>query len=363
MEIHHFYPRTSNIGDHFVQRGIEAMVRRIVPGATFQLLNINSRGKDKTEYGLTQSAVERANREADLIIVGGSNLYEGSFRWPWGVHLEIDAFKNLQVPLFLVGIGTGSAFGSPVHRPSTRAKREIKLLNDYATFSGARDVLTFEWLQRLGISEAKLMGDPATFVFNRPLQRNNQGGHILITMPARRFWTSKHQFWNVQLRGRSMFNGMVALARTLLEKGKEVMVTCNDPVDLPLAQTLFEPWLPGRVFCPETPEEYFALLSKSRAVVAGRLHTAVVAFSLGIPFILVDLDQRTHGFVQTYQLEPWTIKPAWRTFAARLQEQTDTLLSDEASKSWKCFIGKRDQMYTSAMDQLACALASMKLNT
>lgn len=361
MQIHHFYPRTVNIGDHFVQRGIEAMVRTIVPDATFLLLDINSRGSEKTDYGLTQSAVERANREASLIIIGGSNLYEGSYRWPWGVHLEINALENLQVPVFLLGIGTGSAFVSPLHKPSTRAIREIKLLNDFATFSGARDVLTFEWLQQVGISKAKLIGDPATFVFNRALQQHNQDGHVLIAMPARRFWASKHQFWNVHLRGRSMFNGMVALARTLLEKGNEVVVACNDPADLPLAQTLFERWLPGQVVCPETPEEYFSLLSKSRAVVAGRLHTAVVAFSLGIPFILMDVDQRTHGFVQTYQLEPWAIFPTWRSFEARLKEQTDTLLSDEAGMAWELLIRKRDQMYAYAMNQLGDALTSIKV--
>ena len=121
MLIHHFYPRTQNIGDHFVQRGISAMIRRLVPDATFQLFDVNSRGRDKSAYGLTQSAIERANDEADLVIVGGSNLYEGGFGWPWGVHLDPAALTQLRVPLFLLGIGTGSRFASALHKPSTRA--------------------------------------------------------------------------------------------------------------------------------------------------------------------------------------------------------------------------------------------------
>lgn len=353
MRIHHFYPRTNNIGDHFVQRGIERMVQRIRPEATFELFSVNSRGEDKIEYGLTQSAVARANREADLIVVGGSNLYEGSYRWRWGVHLEVDALKNLRVPLFLLGVGSGSNFASPLHRPSTQAKSEIKLLNDYATFSGARDVITFDWLHQLGISKAKLMGDPATFIFNQP-PRNNHEGQILITMPPRRFWSSRRQFWNVRVRGRAMFRALVAVARTLLEKGYGVVVACNDPVDLPLAQRLFERWLP--VLCPETSEEYFQLLSASRAVVSGRLHTAVVAFSLGIPFLLMNIDQRTHGFVKTYQLERWSVVPSLSGIEARLREHTDELLSGEASHSWKVLIEKRDQMYSRAMDLLEEAL-------
>ena len=59
MRIHHFYPRTSNIGDHFVQRGIERMIQRIKPDATFELFSINSRGDEKSDYGLTRSAIER----------------------------------------------------------------------------------------------------------------------------------------------------------------------------------------------------------------------------------------------------------------------------------------------------------------
>ncbi|MFN2509833.1 MAG: polysaccharide pyruvyl transferase family protein [Pyrinomonadaceae bacterium] len=358
MRIHHFYPGTNNIGDHFVQRGIERMVHRIRPEATFELFNVNSRGKDRMDYGLTKSAVERANREAHLIVIGGSNLYEGSYRWPWGVHLEVNALENLRVPLFLLGIGSGSPFASPLHRPSTRAKNEIKLLNDYATFSGARDVITYEWLQQLGISRAKLTGDPATFIFNQPMQ-NNHDGHILITMPPRRFWTSKRQFWSVYLRGRAMFRALAKLARDLLDEGHKVVIACNDPNDLPVAASLFKGWLPGGVLCPHTPEEYFQLLSTSRAVVSGRLHTAVVAFSLGIPFLLLDVDKRSHGFIKTYELEPWSVNPSLRGIEARLRKQTNKLLSGHAPQSWNVFIEKRNHMYARAMDLLGEALKAV----
>jgi polysaccharide pyruvyl transferase WcaK-like protein len=358
MRIHHFYPRTRNIGDHAVQRGIEQMVRTIIPEAHFELFDINSSGADNIHYGLTQFAVERANKEADLIIVGGSNLYEGGFRWPWGVHLEVEALKNLRAPLFLMGIGAGSDFASPLHQPSPRAKREIKLLNDYATFSGARDVITYEWLQQLGITKAKLTGDPATFIFNSPL-RSNHNGQVLITMPPRRFWTSKRHFRKVRVHGRGLFRGLVELAGTLLEAGQKVVVACNDPLDLPTAESLFADLQPGAVVCPQTLDDYFQLLSASRAVVSARLHTAVVAFSLGIPFLLIDVDQRTHGFLKTYQLERWSIDPSSPDFTAQLGEKTADLLSEESSESWRVFIEKRDHLYSSSMDLLGEAFESI----
>ncbi|MEP6742225.1 MAG: polysaccharide pyruvyl transferase family protein [bacterium] len=354
MLIHHFYPRTSNIGDHFVQRGIAAMIRRVVPEATFELLNVNSRGQQKTDYGLTQSAVQRANRWADLIIVGGSNLYEGAFGWPWGVHLDADALKNLRVPLFLLGIGTGSSFDATLHKPSARARAEIKLLNDYATLSGARDVTTIDWLSQLGVTKAKLMGDPATFIFNHP-QRPSRTGHILVTIPPRRVWSGKRQFWRVHTRGRSTFRALAGTTEKLLADGHQVVVACNDPYDLPVARKLFAGSLSHPVICPKTAEEYFHLILTSRAVISGRLHTAVVAFSLGIPFLLIDIDGRTRGFIKTYELDQWAVIPS-ESIAARLTAQTTNLLQEGTSASWQSRIEKRDQMESVAMTLLKDAL-------
>lgn len=356
MRIHHFYPKTHNIGDHFVQRGIERMIREIVPHAAFDLFNVNSRGEDKTGYGLTRETVTRANREADLVIVGGSNLYEGSYRWPWGVHMEAEALEDLRVPLFLIGMGTGSGFLSRPHKPSARARREIRLLNDRAFFSGARDVLTRDWLHQLGISKAELMGDPATFIFNHAARTGGGGGHVLITTPPLRFWAGKNRFWQVRRRGRAMFRTTVSLARTLLAKGHEVVVACNDPADVNLARQLFGEEFAARIACPQSPEAYFQLLSASRAVVTGRLHTAVVSFSLGVPFLLIDADQRAHGFVETYQLDDWSVRPSRADFAACLEERTGRLLSDDSVGSWQLLVRQRDLMYERGMCLLRVAL-------
>lgn len=358
MRIHHFYPRTRNIGDHFVQLGIAKMIREIVPEATFELFDVNSRGSSTEEYGLTAAAVARANQNADLIVVGGSNLYEGSFGWPWGVHLELAALKSLRVPLMLLGLGTGSSFASPLHRPSARAQREIKALNDYATLSGVRDTTTLEWLEQLGISTAKLMGDPAASLFNFPLQIGHYS-HILLAVPPRRMWTSKRQFFRVRTTGRPIFTALVGLTRSLLEKGQDVVVVCNDPMDLPVAQELFGTWLPRAPVCPQTPEEYFKVLAQSRAVISGRLHTAVVAFSLGLPFLLIDVDSRTHGFLQTYELEQSSVAAASSNLDADLNEQAEALRAEGQLAWWQSRIEQRDQLHSSALDVLKSALESI----
>ncbi len=337
------------------------MIRRIVPQASFELFDVNSRGKEPGEYGLTSIAIERANNYADLIIVGGSNLYEGGFRWPWGVHLDTSALECLRVPLFLMGIGTGSNFDSSLHEPSRRARTEIKLLNQWATLSGVRDLTTLEWLQRLGVSKAKLLGDPATFIFNFPLREQESGGHVLITIPPHRVWSSKRGLWKARRFGRPIFEALVNLARTLVENGEQVVVACNDPHELPLASRLFDCWLPRPVICPEDTQDYCEILSQSRVVVSGRLHTAAVAFSLGIPFLLIDLDHRTRGFLETYHLAHASVAPSRRNMGRLLKEHTNALLGDSGRADWHFSIKRRDQLYSVAMHELEAALKSVVL--
>ena len=91
---------------------------------------------------------------------------------------------------------------------------------------------------------------------------------------------------------------------------------------------------------------------------SGRLHTAVVAFSLGLPFLLLDVDQRTHGFVKTYQLDAWSVDATRPGIEVRLFEGTERLLRKESSGLWALLVAKRDLMFNRSMDLLRVALTS-----
>lgn len=358
--IHHFFPRTKNIGDYFVQTGIATMVRTIEADAEIHLFDVNSRGADRLQYGLTKQAIDKANREADLIIVGGSNLYEGAWGWPWGVALDVAALKDLRVPIFLTGIGTGSAFASDTHKPSGRAREEIRLLNDAATLSWVRDLVTLEWLQNLGVTKAEMLGDPATYIFNSGFNPVARGEHVLIVIPPSRIWSSRRGFWKSNRLGRPIFNALVDVAKSLLATGNQVIIACNDPRDFDLAQRLFE-FRQIEIVCPAEPQEYFRLLSASRAVISGRLHTAAVALSLGIPFLLLDLDKRTSGFIETYQLDHAAIP--WSEVANTLGDMTDQLLAGADSESWLNSVGIRNMLYKLADERLRMTFESVgKMN-
>ena len=354
MHIHHFYPRTRNIGDHFVQAGIASLVHSVAPEATFELFDVNSRGENRSEYGLSRFAIERANRDADLFVVGGSNLYEGAFGWSWGVKLDSSALEHLRTRLFLIGIGTGSSFASSLHKPSRSAKAEITRLNNAASLSWVRDVITLEWLQNLGIDNAEMLGDPATYIFQAGFRQQRKGDYVLIVVPPARIWKSRRGFWQAARWGRPLFHAFVKLAQQLSRAGHAVLVACNDPSELGLTIRLFKGF---EVVCPKDTKDYFEVLSRSRVVVSGRLHTAAVSLSMGIPFLLIDLDQRTHGFIETYQLAHAAISPQSDVTAA-FSVLTHDLLSSCDGDRWNNSISIRDKFYCLAKDKLRVALGA-----
>lgn len=355
MIIYHFYPKTKNIGDHFVRTGIETMFKSLLSDAKFVSLNVNRRGDDEN-YGLSPQNVKLVNDNADIVVIGGSNLYEGKKRW--GVDLDMDALKYLEVPLFLIGIGTGSRFlASAPRKPSHKVLEEIKALNEKALFSGVRDKITYEWLQKKGISKVSLIGDPATFIFNYPLQQHH-GSYIIFVVPPSRFLRKKKIKDIFDLRRNYMFNAFRELVADFAQKGYKVIVACNDPRDVNIAYSLFKT-ASVPIVLPKNEGEYFSLLSSSWAVVTGRLHTAIVAFSLGIPFVLIDVDMRTTGFIRTYGLEDWSVRPSWIGFRKDLFAKAYSVLDDNNLTKWNQLITKRNEMCLRAFNLLKNSLAQI----
>jgi polysaccharide pyruvyl transferase WcaK-like protein len=363
MRVFHLYPKTSNMGDHLVRRGIVSLMQGLVASVEFSNFDASRRDpakrqrgrpdEDYTDFGLSERLARRANEEADLILVGGSNLYEGTTSW--GLYVEEGALEMLRIPLFLVGIGTGSEFlGRRPTRPAPTVREQILQVNELAQFSGVRDIVTNRWLRELGARNAVLMGDPATFIFNEPW-RPRGSGPVLVAVPPIRFLgrPARTRLWDP--RGRRLFDAFSETARLLRGAGEHVVAVCNDYRDIEVARELF-PLGTVEVETPSNDQEYLSLLSGARAVVTGRLHTAVVSFSLAIPFLLWDVDQRTRGFIETYGLDAWTLRPRFASGSRKLREAVPRLLQQENGQGWPELIARRDAMSEVARTALRSAL-------
>src|SRR6185369_2841090 len=106
--VHHYFPLgSSNVGDALVAHAIRTALRRQLGALEFVSFPVNDRCKNSDQpFGLLGENLDRTNAEADLVVVGGSNLLEPrkplrpdrpKAKWHWGVCTDTDSLQRLQV--------------------------------------------------------------------------------------------------------------------------------------------------------------------------------------------------------------------------------------------------------------------------
>jgi hypothetical protein len=328
LVVHHYYPVGSgNIGDHLVARALRASVAKYFGPAEFIDLPVNDcyRGRDRP-IGLRNENIDRSNAEANLVLVGGSNLLEPRKRHPfaaaathapsdWGVFTDRVSIERLQAPLMLTGMGTGSSFGKGIRRYSARARDEIRLLHSRAFATAVRDEVTVSRLAQFGV-HTECVGCPATFLTDRPITAGDPQQPLIVAFPpariARRFG------------GNRFMRQAMSYVQWLRTSGVRVVVTVHEAVDLDSVHD----WVPRgtEIFYSRNVDELVARYEECRGVIGFRLHAALLGLGLGKPVVMVGLDWRSLAAIQTFELQYYSIRAfRWAQFL-KLRLLTDMLL-------------------------------------
>ncbi len=130
MIIHHYVPFTSNVGDLFVRDGIHLRLHEQFRGATIIELPANDpHRRSRESVGLIGSNLARSNAEADLVIVGGSNMYEGP---EWRFITSVDAIQALRPPLvFSVWVSVRCAVNAKGHCRRNPGPKSVFHMNEH----------------------------------------------------------------------------------------------------------------------------------------------------------------------------------------------------------------------------------------
>src|SRR5512135_2592785 len=303
MKIAHIFPKyDANTGDHFVQLGILKLLRERL--GDFEYLPISNK-RDAPEageaVGITSGSVAAINA-CDLLVIGGSNLYEvGDGRW--GVVVEDDALECLTVPVLLIGIGSGWSFAFPqVPALPEAAARQIGRLHERARGSSVRDALTQRVLARHRIGPATVTGCPAGFLGEEPLRPVGRGVVGVPFLPRRMYagptLRPGRRRSPTYARRRQITKFFLGLLRQLHREGLETRVLVHDAADLTLARQLL-----GEGFVFETdPERMLEAVRECDVIVGFRLHAGIAGLGFGIPPIPVLADGRSIGFAETFGL-------------------------------------------------------------
>jgi len=325
MVVHHYFPLGStNVGDHLVARAIRDAVRRHFGPAKFVDLPVNDRYRDgHRPIGLRGENLDRTNAEADLVIIGGSNLLEPRKprrgRGGWGVFTDVDSIRRLRPPLLLLGMGTGSSFGKRIRRYYPPALDEVRLLHQKAFASAVRDVTTVRKLAEIGVS-CSCTGCPVTFLTDGRVAAADRNLPLIVSFPPPRIVE--------RFGGPRFMRQAMSYISSLHARRHQIVVTLHDAIDVEPAKQ----WVPRgiEVFHTDDLDALIARFDASRGVIGFRLHAALLGLGLGKPVIPIGVDWRGLAFIET--IDPGhSISTRAHRFGqfAKLEALTDRLLRDD----------------------------------
>lgn len=327
--VHHYFPHgSSNVGDTLVAHAIQkALVKHWGP-CEFVNIAVNNRfAATRDNSGLHGKNIARSNAEANLVAVGGSNLLEPrkpsrhkNTPWQWGVQTDVESLLQLHVPVLMIGMGTGSDWGSPVRPYPTSAAEEIRLLRQNSVACAVRDELTRQKLADIGV-EALCTGCPVTFLTDRPVEQTSPSKPLLVSLPPARIlktWSGRWFMWQT-----------MNYIKWLRKQGIKFIATLHERADLDFAPQ----WLPRDVeqFYTEDVSELIERYEDSCGVIGFRLHAALLSLGLGKPIVPVNVDWRGRAFSHTYGLRHLALEPGTWGHFQRLRKLTLQLLEGEHS--------------------------------
>jgi hypothetical protein len=328
LRIHHYFPLGSdNIGDLLVARAIRAAIERHFGPCEFVDMPVNDRYRaDDRTVGLRGENLARSNAEADLVIVGGSNLLEprkpahqrGVGQPMWGVFTSAEAIHNLRPPLVLLGMGTGSSFGKRIRRYQPQAREEVCLLHERSIAAAVRDVTTVRHLARIGVA-AECTGCPVTFLTDRPVTAQAASAPLLVSFPPSRIL----RHW----AGRRFMCDSMQYIQQLHRAGVPLVITLHETRDVETARQ----WAPSGipVFYTEDVDELIARYEECIGVIGFRLHAALLGLGLGKPVVPVGVDWRGLSFIETFGVADISIRPFRFGQFGKLQSLTERLLQHD----------------------------------
>lgn len=328
--VHHYYPHGSrNIGDELVAVALRQSLTRLLGEVRFFSFPANSTYRGPGPIGLCGENLARNNREADLVLIGGSNLLEprkagtgqpGKRGQTWGVVTSVESIDALERPVWLIGQGTGSSYGQPILPFRGIVRDEVSRLFQKADLTTVRDVSTAEQLCNIGVS-VPCTGCPVTYLTDRPVTAGSSSDPLLVSFPPERITRT----WS----GRRFMRQTMEYVEWLRQKGVEVLVTLHDHRDREPARE----WVPAgvEIFDPSTIRELVDRFERCRGVIGFRLHAALLGLGLGKPILPVGIDWRGLGFIKTFELEDLSISPEkWGQFA-KLRQLTERLLDADSN--------------------------------
>lgn len=361
MKIIHLFPHTLNLGDYFVKMGIQKLLSEVLSGMEYTPLPASSKipSKNNGKGGITKETIDILN-QSDLIIIGGSNLYETIEHNQ--LEVELDALEQVNKPVLLIGIGSGWSSVSPRYpRLSEIARSKICLLEQKSCGHSVRDHFTQRLLWSYGIRNAVVTGCPAAYLFEGSFRYQSSGRVYITGLPYRMYtertfdpriarWRHSYQ------RRRKATTGYIKMLKLLDKEKIDYNIFITDYRDIPVAEKILGS--DERIIFDESPDRLLSYLEDCSLMIGYRLHALIPALSWGIPVIPVPLDGRISGFIETYGFTEFSVNPYDPQVQSLIFERVKLAL-EMGRGAWEPTIVQRDRLGVVMRDFVSQSLANI----
>ncbi len=294
-------PRALNVGNDIIAVGL----RMFLMQAFEEVVNVinlpaTSKYEAHTRAGLNAQTIYEINQYGHGVIVGGGNLYENG-----ELQIEMNALSALEPPMMLFSLSMGRIYGRLnrlVRRTDAMSDTTARALNQRAMCTLARDKATLAYLQGLGVSYSRLSGCPTIFLdevrHRLPEVPMESRDFVLISVRA-------PSSMNIPLTAQSRVgNDITRIADIIRNRGLGIpRLLCHDYRDISFAASFDD----VEYIYVDDALTFLALLSECRLNITYRLHSALPAFSFGIPCIPISYDERGLSAMDTVGFGNWNI--------------------------------------------------------
>jgi len=284
-----YHVDTSNRGDWAIKKSIvEAISKQInVPFAFMSVKN-----DELTE----QRILKQLNTDCSALMIAGSGLYTNYPKSSgWYFPCKTELFEKIKVPIILFGLGNNQNLKGNVLNDELKeeTKKSIKLINDLAIISTVRDKRTFDMLSNLGITKHKLLLDPGNFL-EVPQVKKEKRVAIQIAQHApilgRFDGTTELRTYNI--------NTFAEISNYLINIGYSVVFIAHDALEHSLIIDLKKLIPQLEYLNSDNLDEMLKEYARCQFSIGMKMHSNIVSFAAGTPFISVYYDVKTLEYLK-----------------------------------------------------------------
>lgn len=285
--IFYYSVMTGNRGDMAIRKSIvEAIEETLkVPFAFF-----NVKYEELTESRI----INQLNTEGSAMMIAGSGLYTN---YPmdsgWYFPCKTELFNKIKVPIMLLGLGCNNNLGKDIFKGELKpkAKKSIKLINKLAKVSTVRDQRTYKLLKNLGITNHKLLLDPANFLKVPQVPKEKRVAFNMAQhSPALGRFDGGEEG---QINRSKNISYFTAIGKYLQKKGYKIVFIAHDALEHSIITDL-QKELPDMEFVnTDNLNKMLQEYARCEFSIGMKMHSNIMSFASGTPFISVYYDVKS----------------------------------------------------------------------